>query len=200
MQALRRPTVWVGVVLATLACLTVGWGAGHYRVYIVHTGSMEPTIPIRSAVVVERGPVRVGEVISFVSHNTVVTHRLVAVNPDGTYRTRGDANLTPDVSSVAASDVIGHVILAPRNAGAWLYFLKTPTGMASFLCLVLAAFVFIGPAERAAARHIRAPAPKPGAHRALPVPTGAHARPRGSPSAGPAAGRHAILQRSGARS
>jgi len=136
-----------------MIALAVGLGATRYRLYIVHTASMEPTIPIRSAVVVDLGPVQVGEVISFYSHNGLVTHRLIAINPDGSYRTKGDANTTADVSSVPARDVVGHVVLAPRNAGAWLYYLKTPTGMGSLLCLALAAAIFVGPGRSVRRRH-----------------------------------------------
>ena len=145
MTALRRPAVWVTAVLLVLASLGLVFGASHYRLYVVHTGSMSPTIPTGSVVVVERGPVKVGQVISFMSHNELITHRLVAINSNGTYQTKGDGNSTPDFSSVASRMVVGHVVRAPKNLGYWIYWLKQPTGMASLVLILLAALMMLEP-------------------------------------------------------
>jgi len=114
-------------------------GSLPYRVYVVHTGSMSPTIPPESAVIVKEGEYRAGEVISFTEHGTVVSHRLVAINPDGTITTKGDANRTADPWHVPVSNVIGGVVAAPRHLGYLLMYVKTPQGGASilfaFLCL-----------------------------------------------------------------
>ena len=67
-----------------------------YRIFVVHTGSMTPTIPSRSAVIVREGSYHVGQVISFESPNGIVTHRLVARNAQGLLTTKGDANRTAD--------------------------------------------------------------------------------------------------------
>lgn len=110
-----------------------------YRVYIVHTGSMSPTIPPESAVVVREGHYRVGNVISFRVDGAVVSHRLLAIHPDGTIVTKGDANRTADPWHVPVSNVIGGVVAAPRHLGYLLMYVRTPMGLGSilfaFLCL-----------------------------------------------------------------
>ena len=108
-----------------------------YEVYIVHTGSMSPTIPPRSAVIVKKGVYHVGQVISFESPNGVVTHRLIRRTAAGTLVTKGDANKTADPGTTAPAQVIGGVVAAPRMLGYWLQYLKDPAGLASLFMLIV---------------------------------------------------------------
>lgn len=107
------------------------------RIYVVHTGSMTPTIPSKSAVLVEKRSYHVGQVISFRESGAVVTHRLVGLNPDGTLITKGDANTTVDPWKTTRADVIGGVVAAPREVGYWLVYLRNPLGAASVLFTVI---------------------------------------------------------------
>ena len=123
-----------------------------YKLYIVHTGSMSPTIPPKSAVFVQDGVYHLGQVITFESVNGVVTHRLIKRNADGTLVTKGDANRTADPGTVSPSEVIGGVVMAPRMLGYWLAYLKNPAGLASLfltiVCLWLIYSTTTGYAER----------------------------------------------------
>jgi signal peptidase I len=114
-----------------------------YKVFIVHTGSMSPTIPSKSAVVVKEGAFHIGQVISYQSANGVVTHRLVRRTADGMLVTKGDANRTTDPGAVAPSRVVGGVVAAPRMLGYWLMYLKNPAGLASlFMTIVCLWLIF----------------------------------------------------------
>ncbi|GAB3035694.1 hypothetical protein GCM10027052_12110 [Parafrigoribacterium mesophilum] len=130
------------VLLLPLLALTmfalVGTGVVPYKVYVVHTGSMMPTIPSRSAVVVQENQYQIGEPISFYLNGGVVTHRLVGISPDGTIDTKGDANATVDPWHVDTSAIIGGVVAAPAELGYWITFFKNPAGLASMLFIVLA--------------------------------------------------------------
>lgn len=128
--------VLVCLALVVPAALLVT-GVLPYRIFVVHTGSMTPTIPSRSAVVVREGAYRVGQVISFESPNGIVTHRLIARTSQGLLTTKGDANRTADPGSTAPSQVIGGVIFAPPMVGYWLVYLKNPAGAASLLLTVV---------------------------------------------------------------
>lgn len=74
--------------------------------YVVLTGSMRPTMPPGTLVVVRRTPVaalEVGDVVTYQLRSgmaDVVTHRIVAVTVDRrghrSFRTQGDANPSPD--------------------------------------------------------------------------------------------------------
>jgi signal peptidase len=128
--------VAAAVVLTAFAIVVSG--ILPYRVYIVHTGSMEPTIPSRSAVLVQQHVYRVGQPISFYEQGGVITHRLVRVNADGTAMTKGDANETPDPWTIKTSAIIGGVVAAPPEVGYWLMYLKNPLGLASIFISLIA--------------------------------------------------------------
>ncbi len=128
----------VGLLLAALL-VVLGSHALPYRVYVIHTGSMSPTIPSTSAVLVHVGEYRVGQVVSFETANGVVTHRLIAVESGGAIVTQGDANPTPDPYRLTTRSIVGGVVAAPRTVGYWLVFMKNPLGLTTVL---LGALVF----------------------------------------------------------
>lgn len=130
--------------LIALACLAlivpgllVAFGVVPYRVYVVQTGSMSPTIPSDSAVIVHEGVYTVGQVITFNTVNGVVTHRLVERRSDGTLVTKGDANETVDPGTVSPSSVIGGVVAAPPLLGQALIYLKNPLGIVSVVLAIV---------------------------------------------------------------
>lgn len=134
----RRLIVWLSIAaLALTVSAIVASGVLPYRVFIVHTGSMSPTIPSTSAVIVREGVYRVGQPISFTEQGTVITHRLMRINPNGTIDTKGDANATDDPWHVKTSAIIGGVVAAPAHLGYWLMFLKNPLGLASIALSVI---------------------------------------------------------------
>ncbi|MEO7006712.1 MAG: hypothetical protein ABI065_06735 [Terrimesophilobacter sp.] len=140
-------------LLALAAFVVVVTGAVPYKIYVVHTGSMTPTIPSKSAVVVQEDEYHIGEPVSFYLNGSVVTHRLVAINSDGTVDTKGDANATVDPWHVATSAIIGGVVAAPAELGYWLMYFKNPAGLASIFVSVLACWQiwsFAGKDERLA--------------------------------------------------
>ncbi len=139
MKSPKPFSVVVALVLLVSSAALALYETGNlpYRVYVVHTGSMTPTIPPESAVVVREGRYEVGQVISFTVHGEVVSHRLIAINPNGTITTKGDANRTADPWHVPVSSIIGGVVAAPRRLGYLLTYVKTPQGGASILVALL---------------------------------------------------------------
>ncbi len=128
------PLMALGIVVSAALFVT---GVFSYKIYIIHTGSMTPTIPTRSAVIVHEGPVQVGQVVTFHTQAGVVTHRVVEQRPDGTYITKGDANETVDVGSIRASQIVGPVVAAPRRLGYWIAYFKSPVGLASLIIAIV---------------------------------------------------------------
>jgi len=102
---------------------------------------MEPTIPTKSLVIVRKGAYHVGQPVSFVANGEVVTHRLVAINADGTITTKGDANETVDPWHPPASNIIGGVVAAPRQLGLVVYVLRQPRTVLGLLLLVVAVYL-----------------------------------------------------------
>lgn len=97
--------VAVGLLVAAILVLAVGPRFLPYQTYIVLTGSMSPTLPVGTVLILEPVPVEqlaVGDVITF-GHpdrfNDVVTHRIVALTDNSQGRiieSKGDANPLPD--------------------------------------------------------------------------------------------------------
>ena len=107
---------------------------------VVISGSMEPNIRVDDLVVVhEEDSYAVGDVITYQSGSSVVTHRIVAQTPNG-YTTRGDANNTDDINPVPKSYVIGKVTYVVPGVGLFIQYLRTPLGMT---CMVLIGFLLI---------------------------------------------------------
>jgi signal peptidase I len=126
------------VPVLLLACFVVlATGAAPYKVYVIHTGSMSPTIPSGSAVLVHEGHYRVGQVITFSEDGLTVTHRLVSISSSGLTTTKGDANLTADPWHVPTSQIVGGVVFAPRYVGYVIIYLRSPLGLASVLIAAL---------------------------------------------------------------
>lgn len=123
------------LLLATLLFLTVE--SSSYKVYVIHTGSMSPTIPPGSAVLVHKGHYHKGQVITFTVGGLTVTHRLVGINAQGLTVTKGDANRSVDPWHVPTNHIIGGVVMAPRDVGYWIEFFKSPLGIASALLIIL---------------------------------------------------------------
>jgi signal peptidase I len=127
-------TLIVALVAATVA---VAARLIPYTVYVIHTGSMTPTITPASAVIVHRGVYHVGQPVSYWRGDQVITHRLIAINPNRTITTKGDANSTPDPWHVPVANIIGGVVAAPPFLGWAFIYLQQPPGFASVLLAIL---------------------------------------------------------------
>ncbi|WP_181784056.1 signal peptidase I [Pseudonocardia pini] len=105
----------------------------------VLTGSMEPTLPVGSVVVlkpIDAAQVKPGDVLNFTDREAasgrtrVVTHRVVEVLPGPGFVTRGDANPANDPEPVAAQDVHGVLWYDVPYVGTIRERLTTPAGLA----------------------------------------------------------------------
>lgn len=122
--------VWI-VILVSLGALAAGVlvpRLGGATPYTVLTGSMRPTLPPGTLVVMKpvegTGQVGIGTVVTYQLRSdepTVVTHRVVATRTDlrGNleYQTRGDANGAPDQRWVRPVQVRGQLWYAVPKLG-----------------------------------------------------------------------------------
>lgn len=130
----------LGIAAAVLSGIVtvsvlVATGTLPYKVYVIHTGSMYPTFPVRTAVIVREHRYHIGQPVSFVLQpgGAVITHRLVAINAEGMITTKGDANKTVDPWHEPKSYIIGGVVAAPPMVGYLIIFLRNPMGGASIV-------------------------------------------------------------------
>lgn len=100
------------VLLVSVGAVVMAFFA--YDLMRVANGSMEPTLPVGSFIIVqEQEAYDIGDVISFrADDGHVVTHRLVQYDEGGTLITKGDANPTDDVwdRPLKQADVIGKTV------------------------------------------------------------------------------------------
>lgn len=122
--------ILTGVVAAFLP-LTVPRLMG-YEIYQVVSGSMEPEIPVGSAIyvkAVQPEEVEAGEVIAFGRGGSVVTHRVEENRyVEGEFITKGDANKEEDMEPVAYGSLIGRVECHIPVLGMAMALLASGTG------------------------------------------------------------------------
>jgi signal peptidase I len=113
------PALLLGAAVAALLLLVISRLLG-FQVLAVLSGSMAPTHVVGGAVFVQPlephdvAGLTPGDVITFVTADpdaAPITHRIVGVNPDGTFVTKGDASGGVDPDPVVPGQVRGTVVL-----------------------------------------------------------------------------------------
>jgi signal peptidase len=147
----RASTLLLVAALAVFAVPAVGLATGRVRVVPVLSGSMDPTIPSGSAVVVTREPldqVRVGQVIVYaipVADRHMEVHRVVVVRRPGSntvVMTKGDANTDPDPwRARLLGDSVWRVRATVPFLGRAILWLGSP--LVLLVCLGSAMIVFV---------------------------------------------------------
>lgn len=114
---------------------------------VVMSGSMEPTLPVGSVIVIDTedaGNVKIGEPIAFYTGGAYVTHRIVDDTEQG-FITKGDANDSVDPWVVDRNKVDGKVVFAIPYIGYIFKTISSRRGLliagSLFLCLVLSGFL-----------------------------------------------------------
>ncbi len=145
------------LILCTLLCFAVVLQTAlnkevnifGYRLFYVLTGSMEPTLPTGSLLLVrEQESYEVGDIITYRAKDAAIygmpnTHRIIAkTREDGTlwYTTQGDANPVPDIQPITDGDILGAVCFSFGSAGIFrtlLELLSTPGGFFGIVLLPL---------------------------------------------------------------
>ena len=87
---------------------------GPYKLIGIETGSMTPKIRVGDAVVVDKKvdtkSLKEGDIIAYKADGgIVIVHRIIKVNSDNTYTTKGDFNNTADSKYVNPDQVVGKV-------------------------------------------------------------------------------------------
>ncbi len=161
--ALRRSIglLWMALLFAVLALVALPHVApltGHTPL-IIRGGSMEPSIPLGSLVLVQAIDAATVSIDDFLTvrfdNGVVVTHRvtrLVDSAAERMFEMRGDANETVDASLVPARALVGRVHLVAPLLGYLLFLLSQPSGglaAMSLLAMALLAYWLLEDMEQA---------------------------------------------------
>lgn len=115
------------------------WEPPLYSAYVIVSGSMEPIIVIKDAVItkrVEASELKVGDVVTYKStdpayYGILITHRIMSITKDGNgyqFVTKGDNNLTNDRNMIMEDQIYGKVIMRVPKIGYLKYFLVSSYG------------------------------------------------------------------------
>lgn len=140
---MKKTLRFISTLLLTAAVLLAAALGGArllgFRVYAVLSGSMEPAYRTGSLIYtrkVDPLTVKAGDVITFrLDGDTVATHRVVEVVPDGEdssvvrFRTKGDANEAEDGSLVHGKDVVGAPVFTVPHLGYAVSYIQKPPGV-----------------------------------------------------------------------
>ena len=130
-----------------------------YKVHIIQSGSMAPTLPVGSVIISQSLPpeqYQVGDIVTFMAANkprVLVTHRIAAlsISTGGTkvFQTKGDANTNGDLWINSLGSITGKTVAVIPWLGYPLIWLKTVIGFWVFSAgiLVLLAITLKGMLE-----------------------------------------------------
>lgn len=92
---------------------------------------------------------KVGDVITYMEQGTTaVTHRIIGINDDGSFKTKGDANNAEDREPVLPERIVGKYIFRIPKLGDIAMFAQTPFGMMVFIGIPLLAYILLDMAVR----------------------------------------------------
>lgn len=129
--------------LAITIVLSLLFGCKYLKVV---SPSMTPKYNIGDVVVVNTKvkyeDLQIGDVITYKSGLTNVTHRIVDINSDGLVVTQGDGSKTPDFSGsgIAKDNLVGKVMFGIPKLGSLLETIAKP---ANYMILVIALILIL---------------------------------------------------------
>lgn len=141
-----KTVLWALIVITlTLLLITVASRKTDilgYRMYIIMSGSMEPTIHVKDAIITKRiDEPQNGDIIAFENGNMITVHRIIKVYTEGDnrlYQTKGDNNNADDPGLVQKTQVKGKVKYVLPFVGRTVLFLQS-----HFIVLILAIGIIV---------------------------------------------------------
>lgn len=116
---------------------------GPFSLQTVMSGSMEPTIPTGSLLLVKQTPlnkIKAGDVITFSQGPSLVTHRATSIGTDYVL-TQGDNNNTPDGEPV--KKIKGKVLYFLPKVGRWFVIGQTKIGLLAITYTLVAIWLVV---------------------------------------------------------
>ncbi|MDQ4116425.1 MAG: signal peptidase I, partial [Actinomycetota bacterium] len=167
-SGLRRFLAWLGS-LALLAAVALAVAVAVLPAAVggsaltVLSPTMAPTFPPGTLVVIRPRPIdsiKIGDVLSFTDRDPAtgstrtVTHRVIGVDPGPQFRTKGDANASPDRDAVPASEVRGVAWYSIPWVGTWGFPVRPGPGplLACGAVLLVIALMLLAPRRARPAR------------------------------------------------
>jgi signal peptidase len=139
LKACNTMTTILVAIVVLLAILLVGPRAVGMQVFVVLSGSMEPTYHTGSIIYVkdvDPMTLQEGDPVTFrAAEDTIVTHRIIEVIPDEEnpnnryFRTKGDANEVEDGGVTACDYIVGKPVFTVPQLGYLAAYIQEPPGI-----------------------------------------------------------------------
>ena len=92
---------------------------------VVSSWSMEPTLHVGDLVIVQgQSSYKPGDIVVYSTGHSLVVHRIVRILDDGSFLTKGDANIYADAIHPKLSQIKGKVILVAPYFGSLKLFIE----------------------------------------------------------------------------
>ena len=128
---------WIGTGFLTLLVVMASWlcfdkfvlkhrvpSIFGYSSLIVSTGSMNGSDMKEGDLIIIRdtGDYKIGEIVTFFQDGDEIptTHRIINIDKDGKWITKGDANNSKDKRSITSDEIIGEVVLVIPYVGTFI--------------------------------------------------------------------------------
>ena len=160
----KRILSWLGTGILAILLIIVGWltidkyivgnpvpSFMGYSFLSVSTGSMSGSIEEGDVIIIkDTGEYKIGDIVTFLpegyDRQTIpTTHRIIGINDDGTFKTKGDANNTKDPVDVKKELIVGEVkidengqpLSVIRNVGVFVEWVKSGGGLIYIIAFIV---------------------------------------------------------------
>lgn len=136
--------IYAIVIIFAFLAISAKFSIGGFKLLVVKSGSMEPTIKTGSLVIDKTESVyQIDDIVTFKNPNNLtetITHRIYDISGN-TYITKGDANNASDKDKITESQIIGEVIFAIPYLGYIVAFSRTLPGL--IILIIIPATIII---------------------------------------------------------
>jgi len=125
------------MVMMALTAMSNSSILGKYRSFLVQSGSMEPSIMTGDIIIIKSSPQYIkNDVVTFEDdQQRRVTHRIIDIQSDNIFITKGDANRSSDRENIAKNQILGKVTLVIPKLGYLVSFCKSLPGFLLFIII-----------------------------------------------------------------
>ena len=153
MKAIKTVRTVFDVIMVLFAVFCIGVFAfikiTGMEILVVQSGSMEPTINVDDIVIIQPikiPDVKVDDIITYEDKDTLVTHRVTAVQDTDrgiTLTMKGDNNNIEDKTKVTDKNIVGKYITHFSKVADFYYFIKSPFGIITIVGVPLLIYMIL---------------------------------------------------------
>lgn len=119
----------ITIIIFAVTVLSKNNSVFGYKMYVIKSGSMEPTICTNDVIVIKNDEnLQKDDIIAFEQSKTIIVHRIVGIseeNGEKVYQTKGDNNDAADQEQIKKSQIQGKLIFTMPFLGKTIVFIQS---------------------------------------------------------------------------